>query len=730
MLDRVSVLAPPAPTAPAAPRPDGLGGGVRRGARRFVRGADTDPVWLRPALLILLAATAVLYIWGLGASGWANSFYSAAVQAGTKSWKAFFFGSSDAANFITVDKTPAFLWPMEILARLFGVNAWSILLPQALEGVAAVGLTYATVRRWFAPAAALLAGAVCALTPVAVLMFRFNNPDALLTLLMAAAAYATVRAVEDGRTRWLVAAGTAIGIGFLAKELEVLLVVPGLTLAYLVAAPTALPRRLWQLAMGAVAIVVSAGWWVAIVALWPASSRPYIGGSTDNSIFNVVFGYNGFGRLTGNETGSVVGGGRQGRAGQWGITGLTRLFGTDMGTQVSWLLPAALILLVVGLVLTLRTARTDVHRAALLIWGAWLLVAGVALSLGQGIIHPYYTVALAPPIGALIGIGAKLLWERRASWIARAVLAATLLASVAWAVALLDRTPTWHPELRTALVIAGVVVALALVLSPGRLAIGAATAAVAVGLAAPAAYSLATATTPHSGAIPSAGPTVRGRPGGFGGGGPGGFGGRGLGRAGLGRGKRTGVRRVFTFPGGGFTPPVGGFAFPGGVLPPGGFGGPPTQGGFRFGAGAFGGGGPFGGGGAFGPGGGFGGGGGLLNGSAPPAALTQALEAGSSHYRWVLAVVGSEDASGYQLATGDPVMSLGGFNGTDPAPTLAQFERYVAAGRIHYFIASGGFGGRDSTVSAITQWVTGNFAAQTIGGRTVYDLSPSPAGGT
>src|SRR5262245_36615761 len=142
--------------------------------RRLVRGRVEDAPWVRPSLVGLLAATAVLYLWGLGASGWANSFYSAAVLAGTHSWKAFLFGSSDSSNFITVDKAPAFLWPMEISARIFGVNAWSILVPQALEGVGAVWLLYAAVRRWHSPGAGLLAGAVLALTPVAALMFRFN----------------------------------------------------------------------------------------------------------------------------------------------------------------------------------------------------------------------------------------------------------------------------------------------------------------------------------------------------------------------------------------------------------------------------------------------------------------------------------------------------------------------------------------------------------------------------
>ncbi|MDP9332291.1 MAG: glycosyltransferase family 39 protein, partial [Actinomycetota bacterium] len=177
------------------------------------RGPDTDPAWVRPALLVLLSVTAALYLWDLGASGWANSYYSAAVQAGTKSWKAFFFGSTDASNFITVDKTPASLWVMDLSARMFGVNAWSVLVPQALEGVAAVGLLFATVKRWFSPLAALIAGSVFSLTPVAALMFRFNNPDALLVLLLVAGAYSMTRALEHGRVRWIVATGVFVGFG-------------------------------------------------------------------------------------------------------------------------------------------------------------------------------------------------------------------------------------------------------------------------------------------------------------------------------------------------------------------------------------------------------------------------------------------------------------------------------------------------------------------------------------
>src|SRR5438105_12175961 len=234
---------------------------------RAVPSQALNVIWARFAFAVLMVVTFVLYMSGLDRNGWANAYYAAAVEAGATSWKAFFFGSLDSSNFITVDKSPAFLWVMEISARLFGFNQWSMLVPQALEGVATVAIVYIAVRRWFGPAAGVIAGAVVTLTPVAALMFRFNNPDALLVLLLTAAAYATVRALEDGRTRWLILAGTLVGTAFLTKMLQAFLVVPALALVFLVAAPTPVRRRLLGLLAGGVALVVSSGWWVVIVQL-------------------------------------------------------------------------------------------------------------------------------------------------------------------------------------------------------------------------------------------------------------------------------------------------------------------------------------------------------------------------------------------------------------------------------------------------------------------------------
>jgi 4-amino-4-deoxy-L-arabinose transferase-like glycosyltransferase len=682
---------------------------------RLLRGRTDDPAWARPSLVLLLAATAALYLWDLRASGWANSFYSAAVQAGSHNAKAMFFGSFDSSNFVTVDKPPASLWVMDVSARIFGLNAWSILVPQALEGVAAVGLLHAAVRRHFGAAEALVAAGVLATTPVAVLMFRFNNPDALLTLLLVGAAYSVARAIEAAGTRWLVLAGALVGLGFITKMLQAVVIVPGFAVVYLVCAPASLRRRIGQLLGAGVALVVAAGWWVAAVALTPASARPYVGGSTDNSVLQLAFGYNGFGRLTGNETGSVGGGGGAG-GGMWGSTGITRLFGTDMGTQISWLLPAALGLGAVMLWLTRRVTRTDPGRAQVLLWATWLVVTGLVFSFGQGIIHPYYTVALAPAIGALVGIGAVQLWRRRESLVARTVLAVVLAGTAVWADRLLDRSPTWHPWLRAAVLAAGLVVAVGLLVPPrlrgwpmARASGVLAAAMLVVGVAGPTAFALDTATTPHTGAIPSAGPASRGGrgPGGFGFGAAGG-GGRG------GLGQRN--RRLLGGNGGPGAGRPGGQGSPFGGLP---FGTLPFRGGGPAGPGR-----PAGGGAA----------GGLLEARTPSSALTAALRAKASSYTWAAATVGAENAAGYQLAAREPVMAVGGFNGTDPTPSLARFESLVAAGTIHYFIGGRGFGrgmGGSGDAGRISTWVADTFTPTTIGGTTVYDLStPTGSGST
>jgi len=633
------------------------------------------PAWVRPALAVLLVGTAVLYLWDLSASGYANAYYAAAVQAGTQSLKAWLFGSLDSGNAITVDKPPAALWVMTASARLFGFSSWSLLVPQALMGVASVALLYGAVRRWAGPVAGLIAGAALTLTPVAVLMFRFDNPDALLTLLLVAGGYAVVRAVDAASVRastwWLAAAGAAVGFGFLTKMGQALLVVPAFGLVYLVAGPTRLRTRLLQLGAALVAMVVAAGWYIALVELWPAADRPYIGGSTTDSLLELALGYNGIGRLLGGSGNGGGGGpGGSGNTAFGGSAGITRLFTGEIAVEVSWLLPAALVLLVAGLAVTMRAPRTDRLRAALLLWGGWTLVTGVVFSFMSGTMHPYYTVALAPGIAALVGVGAVAFWRQRAGLVGRLTLALAAAATAAWAFVLLAQSDEAFAWVRWVVLAAGVV-AVACLVQAGRLrrvALAGVAAAVLVGLAAPAAYAVTTAATAHSGSIPSVGTSANAMGGGA---------------AASGATKGAAATRT----GGSSTTGGAAAADAGGALPGGGMGG------------------------------GMGG--------ATSAELTALLSGTTS--TWSAAVSSAQSAAGLELASGTAVMSTGGWSGSDAAVTPAQFQAAVANGEIHYYIGGGQGGGpgesSDSTSAQIAAWVAANYPATTVGGQTVYDLT-------
>lgn len=456
--------------------------------------APDEPRWARAGLAALLVSTGVFWLIGLSRNEWANPFYAAAVQAGSRNWKAALFGSSDAANSITVDKPPVSLWPMELGVRLFGLNGWSMLVPQVLIGVATVALLYVTVKRTFGASAGLIAGAVLALTPVATVMFRYNNPDAMLVFLMTAAAWALLRGVDDGRTRWLVACGVFLGFGFLTKQLQVMLMVPALAGVYLWAGPPRLRTRLWQLLAGLAAMVVAGGWWVLLVSLTPPSERPYIGGSTDNSFMNLTFGYNGLFRLTGQQPEGFP---EPRQSWTRSHAGVFRLFIGESAMQISLLLPAALILLVAGLLWCRRMSRTDPRRAQYLLWGGWLVLGIVVLSAMSGTYHDYYTIAVAPAVAALVALGVT-----NAS---RRVLAVTAAVTAVWAFVVLQRVPDFVPALRWVVLTVGLLAAVGVALQPGR---AVAVVAGIVCLATPLAMSIQTILTGHHGSTVNGGPPL------------------------------------------------------------------------------------------------------------------------------------------------------------------------------------------------------------------------------
>lgn len=669
------------------------------------------------AVAVLMLAAAFVFFWNLTASGYANEFYSAAAQAGSKNWEAFLWGSLDAGNAITVDKPPASIWLMALSVRLLGLSSFAILLPQALMGVACTYLLYATVRRAWGNAAGIVAGIVFITTPVAALMFRFNNPDALLILLMLGAAACVLRGLElpadrhgnRVRTRWYAVAGLLIGLGFLTKQFQVLLVLPGFGLAMLLLSPTPWPRRLLDAVVALGAMVVGAGWWVLLTVLVPSGSRPYFGGSQTDSFIELTFSYNGLGRLTGNETASVIpgasetlSGGSQG--GMWGETSLFRLWTSDFGDQITWLAPIAFAAIILGLIAATPAKKGQVYfgrfylgkrghevdpdtvarirRAQIVIFGTWLVVTWLVFSFMAGIFHAYYTVALSPAIAALVAIcGASLLALRYRPWMP-GITGLLIAVTSAWDMALILRSGSFA-WLGVCIGVIGVAAGLALCiigfwmqdrlpsawpLTLKRGARGVAAIGIVALLAGPIVWTACTISTGHTGSIVTAGPS------GSMGGGPGGGGPGGNGTA------ADGSSSESVLVGSNAATPDGGS--------------------------------------------------GLLGGTSANDSLVELLTQNASGYRWAAATTGSQNAASYQLASELPVMAIGGFNGSDPAPTLDEFKAYVAQGLIRYYIASGGMGGGmggtqmggSNAASEIAEWVAQNYTAQTIGNTTVYDL--------
>lgn len=488
----------------------------------------TAPAWTRVrrwepwALAGICAVAAVLYLWGIGSS-WGNSYYSAAVKSMSQSVENFVFGSFDPVGVVTVDKPPMALWVQVLSAQVFGYSRFALLFPQAVMGVAAVFLLHRAVRRWAGEHAALLAGLVLALTPITVVINRDNNPDTLLVLLVVAAAYAMARAVEARRaTGWLALAALLVGCGFLTKMLQAWMVLPAFIAAFLLGSRSGWGRKVLDLGVAAVVLLVSSFWWVAATALWP-SPKPFIGGSEDGSAWDLVFGYNGFGRIFGEDGGPSGGpgpGGPGGGGGFSGSPGALRMVNEQLAGQISWLLPLCLLVLVAVVVAGARTrAVAREHVAGWVLWGGWLVTVGFMFSFAQGIMHPYYTTMLAPAVGAVAGAGLVRFWRWYTSPVGLSWLLLPLGVAITagWAFALVARDLSWHPWAGYAALALGAVALVALLVR-GRFG----RAGFALGLAAmllvPTAWSALGATSgqasPMGGANPMAGPPEMGMPGG------------------------------------------------------------------------------------------------------------------------------------------------------------------------------------------------------------------------
>ena len=594
--------------------------------------------WLEKwTLPVLLALTGALYLFGALHNGMANSYYAAAVQAASQDWTAWLFGSLDAANYVSVDKPPLATMVMGLSARLFGFSSFSMLLPSVLAGVGSVWLVYGAVKRQFGFTSAVIAGMTLMLTPVAALMFGFNNPDAILTLMLSASGYAFLRSLEGKRPLlWLGLAGLFTGLAFNTKMLQGLMVLPAMVLVYLVFAKPPIVTRFLHVIFAGVITTMSTLWWSVLVWLTPAGSRPWVGSTNDNNIWSLIFGYNGLGRLLGGRGGGGGPGGGPGGTGFGGQTGIFRIFNNDFGPNIAWLLVLALAGGGLMLWILRKTPRTNRGRATVIFWMLWLLIHIVIFSMTSGVIHPYYVVVMAPAVAALVGISLPFLWgaytrRKPYAWLLPLLVGVTAVTTVI--ILRYAGTMTWLMWTVGLLGLAGMIGLLVNLYMPRRwlqnLAIITAISACTL---APTVYTLVTVNVAHTGSIPTAGPNS------------------------------TAMQ------------------------------------------------------------------GSNNESSQADSQLVQYLVEHQNGATWLVAVASANESAAIQLTSGQPVMAVGGFNGSDTPLTLDQFKQLVKAGKVRYYAISShgrGGGGPGGSNNEITAWVKQTGTVVNYGGSdvTLYELS-------
>jgi 4-amino-4-deoxy-L-arabinose transferase-like glycosyltransferase len=641
----------PTPAPVAAPAPATTAGAVGAETRTAMSVA-----WGRWALAGILLLSALLGAVRIDNQGLGNAYYAATVKSMLLSWSNFFFVSFDPGGFVSVDKPPVGYWIQAASAWLLGFSGPALLLPQVAAAVGSVAILFATVRRVFGLQAGLLAALALALTPVTVATSRNNTVDVTLLLLLLGAAWALLRAADRGSLRWLLLAAGLVGVGFNVKMLQAYLVVPAFWLVYLLGAQIRWPKRLGHLAIASVVLLLVSLSWAIAVDLTPATARPYVGSSFNNSVLDLIVGYNGLARLLPLDMlGSVTGVGsalpmlNMGTNPEIGAAGLLRLFNPQLAGQIAWLLPLALVGLVVAWVQEPTRLPLGPRHRSLLLWAGWLLTGVAFFSFGS-LFHRHYLVMLAPPIAALVGAGAAALWAdyRRptAGWRGW-LLPAALAAAAVFHAAILAPTPDWAARLTPVILLLGLGSAAALVVLrarprlAGRFAAAAATAGLVSVLLGPGTWSAIAAWEGTSNVLPAGGPN-------------------------------TGFA--------GFALPAAGGTAPGGVangvssgdaangVPNGNAAGTPGAGGMAAvapppGPNSL-----------------------DLYGAADPK-LVAYLEENRDGSRFLLATANASAAAPYILATGEPVAALGGFIGADPILTDDEFAAMVAAGEVRFVLA-------------------------------------------